>query len=168
MAEELLIELEEGQGLDTALGGLDGLRELFVRQVRQLIPLVGGLASQVRQRWGQLCRAVAAGHLDEVHGLRPALEKVVEARLQHLKQGQRLASMAAALGGEEVPGAAELPRLVLDLERFRERVLGAWKSPEDLEELAVADYPLPAERLKALCATSPPPPAWYEQEDKPF
>ena len=168
MPEELLIDLDEGKGFDATLGGLEGLRRLFVEQARSVLDLVIPFPSQVRQRWGQLCRAVAAGHLEQVHRLRPEFSAWVETRLSHLKDAQRLASKAAVLEDAELPGSAELPRLIRELERFRDRVFSAWKTPEDLEDLAAADYPLPASRLEALCRHYPPPPDWCQQEDKPF
>jgi hypothetical protein len=168
MTEELLIELDEAKGLDTAFGGLEGLRRLFVQQAASVLGIVSQFPAQVRHRWEQFCVAVGAGHLEKVHQLRPEFERLVESRLQHLKHAQELASMAAVLGGEELPGSGELPRLIADLERFCERVLGGWTSTEALEELAVADYPLPARRLKELCQKYPPAPSWYEEDSKPF
>jgi hypothetical protein len=168
MTEELLLELDEGKGLDTAFGGLEGLRRLFVQQAASVLGIVSQFPAQVRHRWEQLCVAVGAGQLEKVHQLRPEFERLIDSRLQHLKHAHELASMATVLGGGELPGSSELPRLIAELERFRERVLGGWKSPEGLEELAVADYPLPASRLQELCQKYPPAPSWYEEDSKPF
>src|SRR5207248_981912 len=133
MTEELLIELEEAKGLDAAIGGLEGLRQLFVQQAASVLSVVSQLPVQVRQRWEQFCVAVGAGHLEKVHQLRPEFERLVESRLQHLKHAQELVNMAGILSGEELPGSGELPRLIADLKRFRARVLGGWKTSEELE-----------------------------------
>lgn len=97
MREELMIGLDEGKGIDTAFGGLEGLRQLFVQQVGSLLGIVSQFPAEVRQRWAQLCLAVAAGHLDEVHRLRPQFARLVDSRLEHLKHARQLAGMAAVL-----------------------------------------------------------------------
>jgi hypothetical protein len=168
MPDELLLDLDKGKGIDLTLVGIEELRQLFVKQVAKALEMVPDLSNEVYRRWKQLCAAVVAGHLEQVHHRRPEFKELVEARLEQVKHAHQLASMAAVLGDEQLLENTDFPHLIEDLERFRNRVFTAWETAEDLEDLAAADYHLPAARLKALCNKYPPPQSWYEEEGKLF
>ena len=84
MSESLLIAPEPAQGLDAALGGLEGLRKLFVEQTRALVPLVLNMAES--------SRAVAR--------VRPRGSRRKD------EAGPRLARRTARLAPRSAPGAS--------------------------------------------------------------
>lgn len=160
--EELLLVLDEEAGLETAFTGLDGLRDLLVQQAKQVFALIRRFPVQVRRRWEQLCVAVGAGHTEQIHRFRPQFERLVRSRIEYARKAQTLASLV----GTEAE-RTELPTILASLERFSERVLSGWKTAEDLEELAVQDYPLSEAQLRVAVTNLPAPQAWYDEATQP-
>jgi hypothetical protein len=140
MSGTLALDLgqEEMREFDVALGALEGiaaqleatqrLREIFVRESREMVRMVLGFPEQLRRRWQQCCRAGWAGRAEEVHALRGPLLERFNLGLKLIQQTTRIAEAASALAGAELTGA----------------------------------------QLEELGRKYPPPPAWYEQEGKPF
>lgn len=168
MPEVLLNEAVDSDTLTVTLGVVDGLRSLFVQQVRALVQLMPGLHAQVELRWQEITRSVSQGQTDAVHRCRSDFARLVDSRLSQLRQALRLADMASVVGETECPGNKELPVLIQNLERFRSKIIAAWNSEADLEELAAAEFPLSAPHLKELVGKYPPPAQWYEEDVKPF
>ena len=55
-----------------------------------------------------------------------------------------------------------------ELRRLRAEIFDRWHTPEDLEDLLAASFPLSNEQLTAIAEKHRPPPEWYEEEGKPF
>lgn len=168
MSPTLLPDLESSEAIDAALGGLEDLRAYFVAQVRRNIPLALSQASQVSERWARCVQAVAKGRTEEVHALREPLQHSVQARLALLREASRLAGIASELGETELTGAPQISEAVARLETLQREVFARWQTADDLEELAVAWYPLPAARLSRIGQQHPAPQAWYDEQGKPF
>jgi hypothetical protein len=172
------VEPEETASLDIAFKTLDALavdlermqalRELFLQASSELVAIVLQLPELTRQRWQQLRAAGMSGHTDQVHALRPLFLKGVDTRIGQVKQAMRIADMAAVLGNQNLAGSEKLPRVLQDLEQLKSSIFGQWNTLEDLEDMLAAQFPLPTEKLEALGRKYQPPPAWYEQEGKPF
>jgi hypothetical protein len=161
--------LRAGSSLDIDLVGMPkDFGEKFARLAEETVALSLGLAARLRPRWELYKQAGWNGQADQVHALRGSLLRSFEARLRHLAQAIRMASLAASLTGREVPGSARLPAAIQELTALKVEVFGRWKTLEDLEQFLVETYPLSAEQFDALATKCRPPTAWYQQEEQPF
>jgi hypothetical protein len=169
---------DEGHSLDVAVGMLDNLQgqlEAYDRLLKQastmtqqIVSLALALPGVLRERWQDICREVTAGKSEEAQRGRGALDLLVSRQRTLLERAGELATLLARVAGEEVPRAGEIPAVIAEVDRFREKNLTPWKTVEDLEDLVAAQYHLPTARLDAIGAAHPAPPAWYEQDSKPF
>ena len=74
---------------------------------------------------------------------------------------------AGCLGGfdatEGVASADDKGEVRGDLRRLAD-AFSRWRTPDDLEELAVEWFPLSGDELMRMTAGRPVPPAWYDQD----
>jgi hypothetical protein len=163
MTESLLHELEEGPGrLEAQAEVSDRLHHLFTEEVGRLTAGLRGSAERFGEAWLRCVRAVAKGETERVHAARDRFVTAFERQLGVLQRARRLAALAN--GGD----VSALDAEIAAMQRLRERVLNAWQTSEDLEELAARDYPLPYEKLQQLARHFKPPQSWYDEESSPL
>lgn len=120
---------------------------------------VGG-GERVGRMWQRLCAMVVADEmLDEVHSLRQAFLDALSGYASALKELLR----RVRLDAPESPEADALLPEIAAVEKLYARLSREWTDKEDLQELAVRDYPLPRSKLKAIVAKYPPPQEWYDE-----
>jgi hypothetical protein len=163
MPANMLLDAPEVQGLHTALGGVNGLADLLVRQVEELLALGAATAPVQRQRWRQCCELVYANRASEVQAHRDSLITSFHQILDALQRAESVADLVAGLAGRDLRGKEELARAVADLKILDATVYSRWQTMEDLEDLAAQHYPLSQERLKTLAQKYPAPASWYAE-----
>ncbi|MCI0702195.1 MAG: hypothetical protein L0241_14015 [Planctomycetia bacterium] len=62
----------------------------------------------------------------------------------------------------------ELSQVIEELVKLRENIFSDWRTADDLANILVEKFSLPAEKLKELAAKYPPPQSWYEETTDPF
>lgn len=161
--------------VEALAGKLEGSRraqELLAAQLGEEADLIVELAlshaEQLRRLWQSYCAEGMAGRSAEVHARRGDLLRQFQVRARLLARGRAIADQVFRLTGKQPIGASALPEAAADLERLESSIFTRWKTQEDLEDLLAELFPLPSDRLEELARKYPPPPAWYEQEGKPF
>jgi hypothetical protein len=89
-----------------------------------------------------------------------------EKRLDLLKRVHALFTRYHKEGWTDLPDPDVLLPEIAGMERLKARVFDQWRTPEDLEKLAVEHYPLSQARLQQIAATHAPPPEWYQGEEE--
>jgi hypothetical protein len=111
---------------------------------------------------------VAQGHTQEMHSAREPVLRHFHWRLDLLNRTVKLARWLEEIGAKDVAGADGLLPEIAELESLEERVFDHWRTAENLEALAVREFPLSNEELDQAAAHHRPPASWYEEEGKPF
>jgi hypothetical protein len=160
--------LDEAESIADALSGLDSLLTGYVRLAGGIIPQALRLAQSSRAQWMRCVQEVAAGRGAEVQAARDRLEQRLRKHTEIVRRGVRLVRAANQLAEQHLPGSESLDEALKELEHLQTEVLDRWRTLGDLEDLAVAWYPLPAAKLEQLAPRYAPPRSWYDEEGKPF
>lgn len=172
MSNDLLMELEtapaDAATISTLLDSFHETMQRYAAQVGQAVQGMVGSARRFERGWEQIVLAVARGRTLEMHALRTRLLSALEQRLRLLQETDSLAAALRQLGAAEgsIPGT--LVPEISALNQLKARVFDRWQSAEDLEALAVRDFPLTAADLDKLGKRRQPPAAYYAEESKPF
>lgn len=86
--------------------------------------------------------------------------------LEMVRRSARLVRAANLMEGQPLLGSDQLDEAVKELECLQAKLSSRWVAddPESLEYLVAEELTPPAETLKALAASHPPPQAWYDEE----
>jgi hypothetical protein len=160
--------LEEAESIADALSGLDSLLTGYLRLAGGIIPQALRLAMGSRADWMRCVQEVAAGRGAEVHAARSGFEQRLRTHAEIVRRGVRLVRAANQVAEQPLPGSERLGEALKELERLQTGVLDHWQSLDDLEELAVAWFPLPSAKLEQLAPKLAPPQSWYDEEGQPF
>jgi hypothetical protein len=160
--------LDDAESIADALSGLDSLLTGYVRLAGGIVPRALRLAEGSRADWMKCVLAVAAGRGPEVHAMRGRLEQQLRKHADVVRRGARLVRAANQVGERALPGSERLDEALKELERLQTGVFDRWQTLDDLEELAVAWFPLPAAKLEQVGPKYAPPQSWYDEEGKPF
>ncbi len=147
-------------------------QELLVAQLGEEAELIVEMAlshaEHLRRLWQSCCVEGIAGRTAEVHARREEFLRQFQVKARLLARGRTIADQVFRLTGKQPIGASALPEAAADLERLESSIFTRWKTQEDLEDMLAEMYPLPNSRLEELGQKYQAPPAWYEQEGKPF
>jgi hypothetical protein len=146
--------------------------QLFNRacsELNEAAEQLGGSTSRFEEAWRRVVREVAEGKTAEMHALRPKFEGGLASRLNMLRQAVALAAVLRRMSGEgPAPDPAPLEAEAQRLEHLKARILYAWQTAEDLEDLAARDYPLTTAHLDQAGPQRRPDASWYAETGKPF
>ena len=62
----------------------------------------------------------------------------------------------------------ELTRAVAELRALYDTLFPRWQTAQDLHEILIKRFSLPAGNLRELAASHPPPASWLDETDDPF
>ncbi len=145
--------------------GINNALNRGTHKIGQFLEGMKGTALAFENAWRTIVINVAKGQTAEMQAERTGLLSEFDKRIDILKKGH------AFLTGEHHKGYTDLdPDFLLpeiaDMQRFKTRVLDRWQSADDLEKLAVEQYPLAQSQLKKIAASHTPPPEWYQGEEE--
>jgi hypothetical protein len=166
MLDGLLSELERVVPASKKLENIEEHMPAFVRLVGEAVEDMKGSARAFENIWQSIIMEVAKGRAAEIQADRPGLLNCFETRLSQLQRAHTFVTWLAALGRAEVPDPNVLVPEIEGIERLKARVFDRWHSADDLEKLAVEQYPLSQSRLEELASANPPPAEWYEEEEQ--
>lgn len=156
----------------------EGASNRHVRATQELVQVALNGWHDLRQEYAQLAQDLASNQL--VDSLLPIGEKVLSLfdSLLVLLDRCRSAVRDVSREGCAVPQAEQLDSVFAEAERTREEFINCWPWDQllpsepvgDETELArvVAEFQLPAARLRTIREKHGPPLEWYGQEGKPF
>jgi hypothetical protein len=168
MPEDLLRDLETATPVVVSLENVQDLLRVLARDVGCAVEGMKGSVRAFERAWQRIVLEVARGQTTEMHAARSRLLSAFQKRLETLRQTQALAAWLRQLGRADVPGPEVLDAEIAGLERQQARVFDAWRTAEDLEDLAARDYPLTTADLDQIGPQRRPPASWYAEESKPF
>jgi hypothetical protein len=62
----------------------------------------------------------------------------------------------------------ELSKAICELRKQYDALLVRWQTLDDLTQILIEKFSLPAEKLRELAAKYPPPQSWFEETADPF
>ena len=142
--------------------GLDDFPGPFAHRAREV-------AEELRAEWERTSRAAAeTRRLDDLHAARDDYHDLLKGHLRLLEDYLALTELHQKVLGSNPVWADELRRAVDTLRTLYAELFPRWQTASDLHQIVIEKLTLPAERLRALAATYPPPAAWYEETADPF
>lgn len=166
MPDPLLVELETATPVAVGLETIADLVRLMVRQANWVVEGMKGSARAFENAWHLIILEVVKGQTAEVQADRPRLLSAFETRLGQLRQARHLVGWLSALDRSDLPNPDVLSMEIEGMEKLKARVFDHWHSADDLERLAVEQYPLSQSRLAKIAATHAPPAEWYEESEE--
>ena len=150
------------------------LRELF--HLREMDDFPGPFAHRARQvtaelraTWGRTSREAATNRrLSDLHAARDDYHALLKGHLQLLADYLALAELHRRAFDSNPIWVADLRRAVDDLKALHDELFPRWQTAEDLQQILVEQFSMPADNLRELAAKYPPPPSWAEETTDPF
>jgi hypothetical protein len=134
----------------------------FAHRARQV-------AEELRDTWERTSREAATNRrLGDLHAARDDYHALLSGRLRLLAEYLTLAELHRRAFGSNPTRVEELNRAVTELKTLHDRLFPRWRTEEDLHQILIEQFALPADTLRALAAESPPPASWYEETADPF
>ncbi len=168
MPENLLLELES---LSPPAETPEHIEAAIRESLQHMSQAIEGMQESVRdfeKIWGRIVLEVARGQTTEIHTARQRILETFEKRIRLLKQTHSVATWLRNLDEKSIPNPDVLIPVIAGLEKLKGRIFDTWATAEDLEDLAVRDYPLTAADLDRIGPQCQPPAAWYAEESQPF
>jgi hypothetical protein len=150
------------------------LHELF--RARELNDFPGPFARTARRVAGELRelweatsrRAAESRRVEALHAARDDYHSLLLGHLRLMEDYLALAELHRRAMGASPEWSEELARAVGELKALYDGLFPRWQSADDLRHLLIEKFSLPADRLRALAASHPPPPPWAEETADPF
>jgi hypothetical protein len=161
-------ELETADSLLETLQKIDDALRSNARAGRRVIESMKGTALAFEDEWRRIVAHVAKGQTAEMQADREGLLNEFEKRLHFLRKTHAQLSGLHKRNPTDIPDPDFLLPEIAGMERLKSRVFDHWQSAEDLEDLAVRDYPLTTADLDRIGPQRRPPDSWYAEESKPF
>jgi hypothetical protein len=141
---------------------LDDFPGPFARRARQV-------ALKLRELWNRTSREAAEGRRIEVlHAARDDYQSLLRGHLRLLEDYLTLAELHQRMMGADPAWVVELTQAVDDLKNLYGELFPRWQTVEDLHQLLIEKFSLPADKLRELAAKNPPPASWVEETIDPF
>ena len=174
MPEDLVLELKTGAPspvdmdvLEKQELALEHLWHVYLGQVNTAVEGMKGSGLAFENKWRRIILDVAEGRTAEMQAVRPRLLTALEHWLDLLKRAHALAQrLRHEDGTEQVADPDVLLPEIAALEQLKAGVFDRWQTAEDLERLAVENYPLSQSQLQRIAATHAPPPEWYAGDEE--
>jgi hypothetical protein len=167
MPSELLQELElvgsQEADVDRALELMSSATRIIVEVTREVARDMAGSARTFEGIWRHVVLEVAKGQTVEMQAARPRLRDAFEKRIRQLKFVHDAATELTERGETDVPNPDHLLPEIAGMERLKAAVFDRWQTADDLEALAVRDYPLSTADLERIGQHRQPPQEWYEE-----
>ena len=126
-------------------------------------------ADELRDLWDRTSRAAAANRrLDELHAARAEYRELLAGHLNLLEDYAALADMHRRALGANAAAADTLNRAVSALRSLHDELFPRWQTVQDLQQILIEQFSLPADKLRELAAKLPPPAAWLDETIDPF
>lgn len=126
-------------------------------------------AEGLRAEWDRTSRDAAENRrLDELHAARDEYRALLEGHLRLVEDYLALTELHQRAFGPNPACAGELNRVLGTLRGLHDELFPRWRTAQDLHQILVEKFSLPAAKLRDLAAKSPPPPAWFEETADPF
>lgn len=139
-------------------------RQEVLRLARLFLPEVLSFPTGVRSYWQRVIRAPLA----ELHAARGQVVAEFDKLTDIARRTAELLPEAAAVAGGPLPGSDDLPAARAELAKFVELILSRWKTEDDLAELIVDTFELPAWlREGRIPPHLRPPSSWYAESADP-
>jgi hypothetical protein len=143
-------------------GALDDFPGPFARRARQTV-------AELRAGWDSSCREAVENHrLDELHAARDDYRALLNGHLQLLEDYLALTKLHGRAFGPNPAWIEELGQAVTELRTLHDQLFPRWQSRDDLVQLLIEKFSLPADRLRELAAKHPPAESWFEETADPF
>lgn len=127
------------------------------------------VSEELRAEWDRTSRDAAENRrLDELHAARDEYHALLKGHLRLLENYLSLTELHARAFGSDARWAEELSRAVGGLRSLHDELFPRWRTLQDLQQILIERFSLPAEALRELAAKSPPPAAWFEETADPF
>lgn len=155
MAAAMLGELFRSREMDDFPGP-------FARRARQV-------AAELRDVWEGTCReAAAARRIGELHAARDDYHALLKGHLRLLEDYLALTELHQRALGTNPDWVEELNAAVGELRGLYDELFPRWQTLQDLQQLLVEKFSLPADKLRELAGKHSPPPSWSEETTDPF
>jgi hypothetical protein len=120
-----------------------------------------GLPRHVRDTWQKIVQgAIEQRRIEQLHAAREEYRGIVQEWVEQLEWFVKFCRQVS----KSAPIVAEAEKGLADLREFRDTLFCRWQTLDDLHEIVVAQYQLPADRLKAHAAANPIPQSWYDED----
>lgn len=138
-------------------------------------PWFFGLTHSARflgDRWRRICREAVEQHrVSELHAARDDVFAVFDRLIAFHKSYLGLLALQQEVMGETYHlrwPPEELVRELDELVKLQGEIFPRWQTQDDLYQLLIDQFTLPADKLDAIAAKHPPPQSWYDETDDPF
>lgn len=134
----------------------------FAHRARQV-------AEELREVWDKTCRDAATNRrVEDLHATRDGYQALLKGHLRLLEDYLSLTELHQQLFGSSQVWIKELSSAVSQLRKLHDELFPRWQTIDDLHQILIEKFSLPAEQLRQLAAKHSPPPSWYEETDDPF
>lgn len=155
MAAAMLRELFHSREMDDFPGP-------FARRARRAV-------EELRADWDRTSRDAAEHRrLGELHAARDDYHALLNGHLGLLEHYLALAELHRRTVGSNPDWVEELSRAVDELRGLCDELFPRWQTQQDLCQILIEKFSLPAEKLRDLASKHPPPASWLEETDDPF
>lgn len=126
-------------------------------------------AEELRRDWERTSREAAENRrLEELHASRDDYQALLKGHLRLLENYLSLTEVHQRAFGPNPLWLTELGRAVEELKQLYDELFPRWQSLDDLTQLLIEKFSLPADKLRDLAARHPPPASWLEETADPF
>ncbi|MFO0844066.1 MAG: hypothetical protein U0797_16975 [Gemmataceae bacterium] len=145
---------------------LDSAGRAYAKEVQEAVGGILGAATEFDRGLRLIGEEVLKGQTAAAHALRERFLAAFEDRLRLLREARELVRSAVRFQEGGLPEVGQLEAEAEALERRLKNVAARWLpgDPESLEYFVAEELTPPAEKLKALAASHPPPQSWYDEE----
>lgn len=150
------------------------LRELFRPRAMEDFPgpfacRARETAEELRADWERTARTAAENRrLNELHATRDDYRALLTGHLRLLEDYLDLTELHQRAFGPNRVWMEELKRAVDELRKLHDELFPRWQTRDDLAQILIEKFSLPAEKLRELAAKHPPPASWLEETTDPF
>lgn len=155
MAATLLRDMFRSRAMDDFPG-------TFAHQARPVI-------EDLRRDWDRTSREAAEnGRLEGLHATRDDYHDLLQGHIRLLEEYLSLTKLHQRAFGPNAVKLAELTRALDDLRGLHDELFPRWQTREDLTQILIERFSLPAEKLRELASSQAPPRSWIEETADPF
>jgi hypothetical protein len=150
------------------------LRELFRPRAMEDFPgpfahRAREVAEELRTDWERTARKAAElRELDMLHAARDEYRALLKGHLRLLEDYLDLTELHQQSFGPNRVWTDELKQAVGTLRQLYDDLFPRWQTRDDLAQILIEKFSLPAEKLRELAAKHPPPASWLEETADPF